>query len=264
MRIKSNFKDYYDYVEFLYNPQGGDRSETYLRGKIQVRDPSKVIVPTFPVIDDGCIGVEVEGSIPRYPLFIEAWRYPSYDDFPWKFRWCSFCGKLYLLVADYIANGSSPLLSGGFGDYHVVREDHPVLEVVTAARWGWKMKRERPLFSSIFGAYNETCVNLSKLLNSPVLLIENFGDKRSAYNGNSKGTCTVVINPVVPNLGKLGFPAFMPPEVAYQEIAMFLGHMRDNPDQNPPINVSDRDRLIQKGFDAKASFRGKVPKPDKD
>jgi hypothetical protein len=46
----------------------------------------------------------------------------------------------------------------------------------------------------------------------------------------------------------------------YQEIAMFLTSLRDNPDSLPPAKVSDKDRLTQKGFDAKISFRGKPPK----
>lgn len=258
MRIKSTFKDYYDYVEFLYNPQGGDRSETYLRGTIQVQDPSKIYVPADPVFDDGLLRVEVEGSIPRYPIFVDARGYDSYGDFPWKFRWCSFCGKLYLLVADYKEDKSNPFLSR-YGNYYVVREDHPVLDQVSATRWGWK--RERPVYSSIFGAFSETCVNLSRLLNTPVFLIERFEEKRTAYNSDIKGTCKVVVNPEVPHLGKLGFPAFLPPEQAYQEISMFMGQLRDNPDRNPPVKVSDKDRLVQKGFDAKTSFRGKVPRP---
>lgn len=261
MRIKSSFRDYYDYVEFLYNPKGGDPSETYLRGEIkpceQLDSPvrfGKSITYDYPV-------VEVHGSIPRFPELYKGRTFQCGDKSTpsWTFKWCSFCGKLYLLISEYSEpDSSAPPLTSGWGEYKVITEDHPVLDMVTSHRWGWE--KIRPEFSTIVGLQSDTCVRLSNIVNAPVFLIEDYEITRHSYNRDGTGICKVCVNPAVPNLGKLGFPSILPPEQAYQEISMFLGTLRDNPDNNPPVNVSDKDRLVQKGFDAKVSFRGKPPK----
>lgn len=252
MRVKSNFKDYYDYVEFIYSPKGGDRSETYLRGRIKdIVDLGKEGESNGEL----SITLRVKGAIPGYPVpkFGNSWE--DWEEFPWRFRWCSFCGKLYLLVADWSSENLPAM-----GPLKVIREDHPALDKVrTANFWGWK--NEKLPFESIFALPNEACLEISKRLNEPVFFIESFSELKRTYNRstNIEITSSVVVQRQVPNLGSLGFPTFLPPEQAYQEISMFLGQLKDNPDKNLPVNVSDKDRLVQKGFDSKLSFRGKPP-----
>jgi hypothetical protein len=60
----------------------------------------------------------------------------------------------------------------------------------------------------------------------------------------------------LPRLGELGFAAIFSAEQAYQNLSYFVGnYLRDSADLNPPAAVSDRDRIVQHGFDLKKSFR---------
>ena len=56
-----------------------------------------------------------------------------------------------------------------------------------------------------------------------------------------------------PNLSEYEFVKVMPPTIAYQEIEMFLSGVLGQANAEP-INISDKDRIYQHGFDKK-SFR---------
>ena len=109
--------------------------------------------------------------------------------------------------------------------------------------------------SDLVGVSSECCVEISKRLGSPVFTLEYSHPIRHTRVGN-KAVSRVTISTNVPNLGKLGFASILTAEQMYQDIAMFLGSLNNDPDGQPPVNVSDKDRLLQKGFDAKVSFRG--------
>lgn len=69
----------------------------------------------------------------------------------------------------------------------------------------------------------------------------------------------VIINERVPVLKDLGFPAHIPPEVMWQEIFSTLTDvLRKNPDKEPPVMLSNNDRIHAAGFDLKSSFRHPV------
>jgi hypothetical protein len=107
----------------------------------------------------------------------------------------------------------------------------------------------------IWGVPNKSCVDISRQLQVPVFVIE----PTPRLSGLKKSP-QVAVSREIPNLGKLGFASEIPAEQMYQNISMFMASLRDSPDSVPPVSVSDKDRLVQKGFDAKISFRGKVPR----
>jgi len=228
MKIFSKFKDYYDYVEYLYSQEGGDPANTYVRRDLESKDEYSC----------GYFSIGVKGGIPAKPSPKAA---PS---FPWAYKWCSVCGKLYLLVTEepgvYLPK------------YKLITEAHPSLDLVYSRSPGVWFKE--PDIKDLIGVPNSACVEVSKKLQIPVFILEDphYKHLREPFH--------VTLDRTVPNLGELGFASLFTAEQMYQEIAMFLTSLRDNPDSLPPVVISDKDRLTQKGFDAKISFRGRPPK----
>lgn len=235
MKILSKFKDYYDYVEYLYSQEGGDPANTYVRRDVEGRDE----------YSDIWFSIGVKGGIPAKPspkgsIF---WK-RNPDVFPWAYKWCSVCGKLYLLVTE------EPGVC--LPKYKLITEAHPSLDLVYSRSPGVWFKE--PDIKDLIGVPNSACVEVSKKLQIPVFILEDphYKHLREPFH--------VTLNRTVPNLGELGFASLFTAEQMYQEIAMFLTSLRDNPDSLPPVDISDKDRLTQKGFDAKISFRGRPPK----
>jgi hypothetical protein len=237
MKIQSKFKDYYDYVEYLYSPEGGDPTNTYVRRDMWQSDRLNSGHEHFTV--------EKVGVIPDYPQpkSDRIWnRGPESPPFRWTYTWCSVCGKLYLLVSER----SDPR------KYKLITETHPSLSLVYSKSFGDWFKE--PTIKDLIGVPNSACVKISKELQTPVFILND-----DTYTLSRK-TPEIIVPRVTPNLGDLGFASLISAEQIYQEIAMFLTSLRGNPDSLPPVNISDKDRLTQKGFDAKISFRGKPPK----
>lgn len=235
MKIQSKFKDYYDYVEYLYSQEGGDPSNTYVRKELSQ--------PDQPDSSNVYVTVNETDNIPDVP------RQRNYEEIlPWAFKWCSVCGELYLLVSKICLTP----------EWRLVTEDHPSLSQVYSghsSRWFEEVK-----MGEIIGVPNKSCVSVSKQLHAPVFIIETIQSQPwlRGLRGLKKSP-QVAVSREIPNLGKLGFASVTPAEQMYQNISMFMASLRDSPDSIPPVNVSDKDRLVQKGFDAKISFRGKFP-----
>lgn len=235
MKIISKFKDYYDYVEYLYSQEGGDPNNTYVRKDIESSD--KFNVEWFTI--------EAKGEIPPKPLpKVDRYWGKNPEPFPWTYKWCSVCGKLYLLV-----KGGSELSST---KYKLITETHPSLGLVYSR--SSRNRYKEPTIEELIRVPNSTCVEISKKLQIPVFILED------PYYKNLRKPFHVTLSRTVPNLGELGFASLISAEQMYQEIAMFLSSLKETPDSCPPVKVSDKDRLTQRGHDAKVSFRGKPPK----
>jgi hypothetical protein len=250
MKILSNYKDYYDYVEYLNSPEGGDPKIRYIRTKLGDRQESGY----------GEEWVSMEMSIPPLPRillkgFDIRWGYKDSDKFPWVCKWCVVCGKFYLLVAD--STTLEPNFPSGYKNFKLVTVDHPIWEhTVCWEKSGLKSNRyEKDLIKKRFlGAACESAIALSKAVGTPVFTVARGcnrmvgGEWKSGY----------AIDRIIPNLGYLGFASVLPAERLYQEMSLFVGNvLRESPDTNPPAKVSDKERLVQRGFDLKSSFRGK-------
>lgn len=250
MRIVSKFSDYYDYVEFLYSPKGGEASETYLRGEL-------IISPDGSSASEDILNLKVSGFIPSLPRPSSKFYYSKHakdrSNLHWSFKWVCVCGRLYLLVADERMDSNTSLHTAP--DYKLITGNHPCLiSYSDPATSSWK--NEGLKIENVFGIYNATCVEVSRLLDCPVFLINNVWPERGWY-GPNKTDYSISVSRKIPLLSKLGFAAAIPAEQMYQNIAMFLNALKGNPDTATPVQVSDKDRLIQKGFDSKISFRGK-------
>lgn len=244
MKIVSNFKDYYDYVEYLYSPEGGDERLPFFRSKVdKTRDGNEGLVFNF---------AKVLG-FPYVSFRSQYYHKGNMEKFPWRFKWCVVNGKYYLLVADAELNAFGAYCKSeaaylSYKPYKLLKQQHPCFpHLASGTRWLSGGYNDRLSIEGAIGVHSDILVTLSKQVGSPIFTIREWSPN------------TVTVDNQIPNLGQLGFAALIPPEQMYQETAMFYGNtMRDTPDNNPPATVSDKDRLIQKGFDAKFSFRGKV------
>lgn len=267
MRINSKFRDYYDYVEFLYSPEGGDPSNVYNR----VPPSIDLVSGRHPQSSNLSIkDLRTTGDIPIFPqpipgsfkpkkeikdkfFCINKWSY-----FPWRYKWIFVCGRVYLLVSEsysYVNNyGVGEDDYGDIGKFRLLTEDHPSLDHVDK---GTCWRRKLPYFNNSEGRPCDCLSKLSKELNCPVFAILSFYVEER-YHGTGRNSYIINLFKDIPHLGQLGFASIVPAEQMYQNIAMYFNNLKDNPDNLPPVDVSDRDRLTQKGFDDKISFRGRA------
>lgn len=249
MKILSRFTDYYDYVEYLYSPEGGDPKNTYNRVISTNTVNVKGYLPSYPQPKQ-----HLPGSGRKLEKGYDGWR-----DFPWRYKWCVVCGKMYLLVHegkyDFVDRDGQSVAFQNLSKFRVITPEHPSWELT-----GYRSYRQ--LFEKVnahlhVGRPEGTCGVISKVVGAPVFVIQEVLEEQH-YHGSGKSDLRVTLHPEVPNLGQLGFASLISPEQMYQEIAMYLSSLKESPDNQPPAKVSDKDRLVQKGFDTKVSFRGKA------
>lgn len=244
MKINSPFKDYYDHEAHIYG--GGDPRITYSR------------VPLTPRNIFGTAEIEAAETTPdtiaircRFPykwsrVFSPGWSTRSPDEEEDKFRWLAIAGRLYLLVGTR-ARISDP------ANFSVISENNPgharLINRITKIRMA---RNNTYKLSDFVGVMEPELLPISRALGAPVFVISNITDPATPHDRRN----VVVVDRTIPILGRLGVPAVYSPEQIYQDIAYFMGNtVHESPDIQPPVKVSDRDRLIQHGFDTKTSFR---------
>ena len=230
MIIKSQFKDYYDYVAHLYG--GGD---------------PKVVYPRRPLTHllDESNKIKVMTSTENFENLPHRYYY-HYDRISPNvhFKWLVVTSKYYLLC------GMSDV-EGGFIRWKVFnKQDHPkdwAYLIENKSSW---MRQRREFY---FGYETPALLEVSRALKEPVFCITGI-ERKHKQNG-----CIVTVEEIIPNLGLLGMPSLISPEQMYQDIAYFVGNkIHVSPDLAPPVKVSDKDRIMQYGFDLKTSFRHPV------
>lgn len=225
MKIKSRFKDYYDFVAHQYG--GGDPKVPYLRDRI------------MPLNNTGYSLFEsyVKFNLPNMPRLFKLDF--SREKVKTEFKWLAVCGKAYLLI------GYTPPI--GFTEFHIIntKDDVEVIEKLTKyQKYAWQNSIKREL-SDYLGTKSDILVDISMKIDQPVYII---GD---IYNNHD-----VVIESRIPVLEELGFASIIKPELLYQEIAYYISNvMVESADIKPPTIVSNKDRIQQYGFDLKQSFR---------
>lgn len=222
MIIKSNFKDFYDFVAYQY---GTDPKIVYNRVRLS------------PLIDNSYdTGIKIPSDVNIRDIPNTRFdRNLSEKDVPAK--WLIIAGKYYLLVKSnntYLAHWE--LYS---------KERHPYIT---------GMFRE-----NIFGDRIDGCnisggiqydhlIELSRKHNAPVFcIIRNIGNRKNPYK----------IEGAIPILSNIiGAAAYFDPFILYQDISYFISNtMNINPDIVPPVEIGNNDKIVGHGFDLKQSFR---------
>lgn len=96
-------------------------------------------------------------------------------------------------------------------------------------------------------------LELSRLVDAPVFVVTDIN-----WHSRKDGV-TVQIDELCPVLKEVGMPALISPEQMYQQLAYFMGNtMHPSPDTQPPVEVSNRDKILAAGFDLQQSFRHRM------
>lgn len=244
MIIQSKFKDYYDYVAFQYG--GGDPRVVYARKPL-------TITPE----------IRKEFNKEFYTEYYELRARLVEESSTCEFGLSTvlFCGRLFYIAEtkEEFRGGKNnwQLLTPSFldslrnGEYTVERNGDN-FKRINAKEVNWRYNTFRDYY--VRKAYNQ----LKPLSEQPVIpwvlqLHRFFG---APVLQSSDGVCTSSPVKEIPILSRLGFAAHFPAEQVYQELALFMGNtLNTNPDITPPAKVSDKDRILQHGFDLKRSFR---------
>ena len=227
MKIISNFKDYYDYLANIY---GVDDHVVYVRNIIPVGDHKT----TFHFYYGGQDSIIVKQIKNDFIFF------PKSSNF--RYRYLVVLGKMYLCVQKISSTWEvqSSIWEIFNPKKHAVFNEKPSI-----SSYPWQRNKSKEL-DYYLGGSSTVLIELSKYLQQPVFFIDHVG----LFNNE------IHVNRAIPHLKDLHFGSIMQPEQLYQELEYFIGNtLRDNPDTQPPVNVSDKDLIVAKGFDIKKSFR---------
>lgn len=219
MKIKSRFKDYYDYVAHAYG--GGDERVTY------VREPLK---------DEVTVALHKNHGLSD----------PYLDTTRTKIKYLAINGKYYVLLS--VADDS-----GVYSKYELFTEKnfgHRLDGIITRYR-GWTgAKAKNMRWEHYFDCESDTIVMISQQIAQPVFIIDSvsWDSKRREYS--------YLIDRTIPLLQEYGINHYIQPEQMYQETAYYISNkMVTSPDLVVVDNMSDKEKIAQHGFDLKQSFR---------
>jgi hypothetical protein len=103
--------------------------------------------------------------------------------------------------------------------------------------------------SITFGKEHQFLIDLSIKIQSPVFII-------NTVQRNRDNKSLIFINKHCPRLDLLGMASLISPYQMYQDLSYFIGNtMKVPPDTAPPVQLSNRERIIKAGFDLVTSFR---------
>lgn len=226
MKIKSNYKDYYDHVAFKYG--GGDPKIVYVRPHRLVDVPElkdiemimgryrktyksqalRNLTTLANMWENSLQNAQVRGIIVGDKLFTQIKHEKEID---------------YRLVRNKDLKDPLP-------NRHYLRWDDPLK------------------LSDYINFYDPYLIDICKLVKLPVFAVD-----VKVYQH------TFDVNPLIPNLGKVGVAGYIDANELYQNLSYLIGNlMHDSPDMMKPIVVSDKIKILGHGFDYKTSFRGKV------
>lgn len=253
MRIKSNFKDYYDYVAHVYGGRG-DPKIVYNRTRIrelEVREPQKF----YGVIYH-------DKSIHDFPFTLELPKGLSIHSVPnkrthegmiYEFAWLIVAGRYFPMARkkpepskenQYTTSSWTDDLE----DFLVItpsRDEYAYRVMMSrGTRYPWDRFDNRIKIDNT--EPDKTLIEISKLVGHPVFVILN-----DRYQG-------LTISRKCPHLAKLGLVEVYPDTKIYQDLSYFIGNLLHSspdmmPDPKPPM--TNEEKIVSHGFDSKKSFR---------
>lgn len=268
MKIISQNKDYYDYLQFVY---GQDENVVYDRDLL-VRDWNSPLIIreddrrgiaaallNVPVprgsLSGLCFSRELYGSGYRltgihvlgkaYPVIVRMEN--------------GFCGEMVLVTPKNMGDFFEARRSYGIhcGKYRLKidlpdMDTHDYMKDITGAVSIGRQDAR----SMITTLMNPSCdrhqggyAEIIETLNAPVFqVVHDFTQGRSHVLNR-----VPVLKDVKGLVGQL--PA---PEKIYQDICNFLISRRKSPDRQPPVDIDEKSRILKAGFDLKSSFRHPV------
>ena len=217
MKIKSRFRDYYDYVAHAYG--GGDERVTYVREPFKDRNTVAYSKSAFLIHDY------------------------SIKDFGVNVRYLIVNGRFYLMVSitgeDFLREPYRLLTEENFG-------------ICTDKVFGsWDLKKIN--WNKYFGVESDVATEISQQIKQPVFMVNSieWDRKTRTYKFN--------IDQNIPILQECGINRHIQPEQLYQETAYYISNkMVTSPDLVVVNSMSDKEKIVQHGFDTKQSFRHRM------
>lgn len=215
MKIISKFRDYYDYVSKIYD---SDYNVVYNR-----KSTIENIKLDYYVSEDFYNNFKID-------KFINRWRWNGS-----KIGWLCVCGKVYMVdIKDTITGRNITIVN---------KKDHKELFNENKKCWWITNIIKEP--EEVYGLQHNEIIRLSILLNQPIFIIKDFKNNR-----------VITIDKEIPTLLETGFNHIMKAEILHQELDYYIGNiMKTPPDTAPPVEISNKDKITQYGFDLKQSFR---------
>lgn len=220
MQIITNFKDYYDHIGQVYG--GGDPLHKYIRKPISELCQLQIIK----VSDD------LSAS------FLSAFEFQKRAMANIQFKIICCAGKTYILSKPENSSNGFALFKAS--DY----QNSP-----TRLGRFFSADRTAKKLESYQGKEFDFALMLSKNIATPV-----FSVQYVSHEKDKKWKFLIEKN--IPILKDLSFPSFISAEQMYQELSQFISSkMKDNPDTYIPDASSDKEKILQHGFDMEKSFR---------
>ena len=222
MRIISKFRDYYDHVGEIY---GKDPMIIYDR---------RPLSRSSHLMND-IISIEWDDESLKMPQI-----YIDKEHNSLSFKWIILAGKYYMIWNDSRESNSFKVYLKGESEY---------LDNFLKPKY-YSRKRPEKIYT---GFFHHSLVEISRLIKSPVFLIDSI-----QRNTARSDKVIIKINSRIPVLSDYGFSRIISPFDAFHDIEYFLSNvMQISPDAAPPVEIEDKYRIQQHGFDLKTSFRGK-------
>lgn len=235
MLIVCKFKDFYDTAMGI---DGIDKTLIYKRETVEIKEfkqdlllPSytdeqtKQVIVYIPFVIGFCGKIYFTYKV-QYHQPRKGWYYDYRKEIPLKTEYIYGTQNLIKTIKK---------LNGKYTHSHRYsskkKEENAVIDII-------EKQNEKP-YNKIFAKYKV-----------PIFYFEVSEGLFSKYK-----TTTLILNP---KLKDFDFVQIMNPFQANQEISMFIGGVLGQADK-PMVEISDKDRLLSKGFDDKWSFRNPNP-----
>jgi hypothetical protein len=227
MKIISSFKDYYDFVANQYG--GGDPRLVYTRQPIG--EFRKGHFKNTYIEIDSCLLMDLS----------RWYRYKLPNEPEMHYAYLIVAGKAYLLAKPHL--NQPPLYKNYLDGFKVQR-----VESTNKLLPKWITYHQDVLFEREYPFLVELC----RKAKAPVFVIEEI-----SWLENRRAE--VCIHERCPILSRLGMPELIDPYQMYQELSMFVGNkIKDTPDTQPPVELSNKSKITKAGFDLVKSFRHRV------
>jgi len=233
MKIKTNFKDYYDHVAFKYG--GGDPKIIYLR-------PFHLKVDSEILKDDYNKFKCIDQLVSLYNRHYTWWE--TYNT---EIRGIVVGDVLFTQIREAVRDKYFQVIpQERYSDWRLITEKDLLNKKrdMSISKRLWKRYRSEDFNLSDFINFTDPdLVKVCKIVGTPVFYINI--DHRNVH-----------VDTDCPNLGNAGIASYISPEDMYQHLSYFVGNkMKNCPDAMPPPKVTDKDKIVGHGFDLKTSFR---------
>ena len=223
MKIKSNYRDYYDHVAHTYG--GGDPKFVYAR---------------VPIAAHRC-SVNITNDQSRDLNMSRLWQRELLDQHAYDSKYIVIAGRRYLVVRKWRTNELVPL------EYRLFTEKNFPEEYEYNQNSSYRWRGRSDLTKEIGGEY-PILTEIAREIGAPVYSIDQI-------RRGSRGV-EVVIGQNIPVLANYDIPTIITAEQLYQDLSYYVANtMHPSPDLIVNDNQSNKEKILGHGFDVKKSFR---------